>query len=48
MAAKDVFFADKARQQMLAGVNILADAVKATSVQRAATSSLKNPSAHRL
>ena len=30
MAAKDVHFGDKARQQMLAGVNVLADAVKAT------------------
>ena len=30
MSAKDVHFGDKARQQMLAGVNILADAVKAT------------------
>jgi chaperonin GroEL len=30
MAAKDVIFADDARQRMLAGVNILADAVKAT------------------
>jgi chaperonin GroEL len=30
MAAKDVFFGDSARQRMLAGVNILADAVKAT------------------
>jgi chaperonin GroEL len=30
MAAKDVFFADEARQRMLAGVNVLADAVKAT------------------
>ncbi|MFT4768107.1 MAG: chaperonin GroEL [Glaciecola sp.] len=30
MAAKDVFFADEARHRMLAGVNILADAVKAT------------------
>jgi chaperonin GroEL len=30
MSAKDVFFADEARQRMLAGVNILADAVKAT------------------
>jgi chaperonin GroEL len=30
MSAKDVFFADDARQSMLAGVNILADAVKAT------------------
>jgi chaperonin GroEL len=30
MAAKDVFFGDKARQRMLVGVNTLADAVKAT------------------
>jgi len=30
MSAKDVFFGDKARHRMLAGVNILADAVKAT------------------
>jgi len=30
MAAKDVHFGDKARQQMLKGVNVLADAVKAT------------------
>ena len=30
MAAKDVFFGDKARAGMLKGVNILADAVKAT------------------
>ncbi len=30
MSAKDVYFGDKARQRMLAGVNILADAVKAT------------------
>ena len=30
MAAKDVFFGDDARQRMLTGVNILADAVKAT------------------
>ena len=28
MAAKDVFFGDKARAGMLEGVNILADAVK--------------------
>jgi chaperonin GroEL len=28
--AKDVLFADDARQKMLAGVNILADAVKTT------------------
>ena len=30
MAAKDVHFGDRARQQMLKGVNVLADAVKAT------------------
>jgi len=30
MAAKDVFFGDHARSQMLKGVNVLADAVKAT------------------
>ena len=30
MAAKDVLFGDSARQKMLAGVNVLADAVKAT------------------
>ena len=30
MSAKDVYFGDEARQRMLAGVNILADAVKAT------------------
>jgi chaperonin GroEL len=30
MAVKDVFFGDEARSQMLRGVNVLADAVKAT------------------
>jgi chaperonin GroEL len=30
MAAKDVFFGDDARSRMLKGVNVLADAVKAT------------------
>ena len=30
MAAKDVYFGDEARQSMLRGVNVLADAVKAT------------------
>ena len=30
MTAKDVFFGDKARSRMLNGVNLLADAVKAT------------------
>ena len=38
MAAKDVFFGDKARAGMLEGVNILADAVKATLGPKAATS----------
>ena len=30
MAAKEVKFCDSARKKMLAGVNVLADAVKAT------------------
>ena len=30
MTAKDVKFGDSARQRMLAGVNVLADAVKVT------------------
>ena len=30
MAAKDVIFGDDARQRMLKGINVLADAVKAT------------------
>ena len=30
MAAKDVYFGDDARSHMLKGVNVLADAVKAT------------------
>ena len=30
MAAKDVIFGDEARQRMLRGINVLADAVKAT------------------
>ena len=30
MAAKEVKFGDSARKKMLAGVNVLADAVKAT------------------
>ena len=30
MASKEVKFGDSARQRMLAGVNVLADAVKAT------------------
>ena len=35
MAAKDVNFGDKARAGMLEGVNILADAVKATLISPA-------------
>ena len=31
MAAKEVKFGDSARKKMLVGVNVLADAVKATS-----------------
>ena len=30
MAAKEIMFSEKGREQILAGVNILADAVKAT------------------
>jgi len=37
MTAKDVRFGDSARQRMLKGVNVLADAVKVTSVLRAVT-----------
>ena len=37
MAAKDVKFDTDARNRMLKGVNILADAVKVTSAPRAAT-----------
>ena len=38
MAAKDVRFGGDARQRMLRGVDILADAVKVRSAPRAATS----------
>ncbi len=38
MAAKDVRFASDAREKMLRGVDILADAVKSRSAPRAATS----------
>ena len=34
MAAKEVRFGDEARQRMVAGVNLLANAVKATLAQR--------------
>jgi len=45
MSAKDVFFGDKARHRMLAGVNILADAVKATLGPKGRNVILENPSA---
>ena len=38
MAAKDVKFSADARERMLRGVDILANAVKVTSAPRAATS----------
>ena len=38
MAAKEVMFGDSARARMVAGINILADAVKVTPARRAATS----------
>ena len=38
MAAKDVKFHEPARHKIVAGVNILADAVKVTSARKAATS----------
>ena len=47
MAAKDVKFDTDARNSMLKGVNILADAVKVTWAPRAATWFSTNPSAHR-
>lgn len=37
MAAKDVKFGNDARVKMLRGVNVLADAVKVTSVRKAVT-----------
>jgi len=37
MAAKEVRFGDDSRQRMFRGVNILANAVKATLAPRAAT-----------
>ena len=35
MPSKDVFFGDEARSRMLAGVNVLSDAVKATLAEDA-------------
>ena len=43
MAAKDVKFSQDARERMLRGVDILANAVKVTLVRRAATSSSTSP-----
>lgn len=37
MAAKEVLFGDSARKKMLKGVNVLADAVKATWARKAVT-----------
>ena len=37
MAAKEVKFGDSARKKMLTGVNVLADAVKATLGPKAVT-----------
>jgi chaperonin GroEL len=42
--AKDVFFGDEARSRMLAGVNILADAVKTTLGPKGLTRSWTSPS----
>ena len=47
MAAKDVKFGSDARAKMLEGVDILANAVKVTLVQRAVTLLSKNLSARR-
>jgi hypothetical protein len=46
MAAKEVVFADEARQRMFKGVNILANAVKATLGPRGETPSSIRVSAH--
>ena len=45
MAAKDVRFGESARHRMVAGVNILANAVKVTLGPRAATWCWTAPSA---
>ena len=47
MAAKDVKFSADARERMLRGVDILANAVKVTLGPRAATSSSRSRSARR-
>ena len=47
MAAKDVRFAVDARDRMLRGIDILADAVKVTPVPRAATSCSTRATARR-
>ena len=47
MAAKDVKFDTDARNRMLNGVNILADAVKVTLGPKAVTLFSTNPLAHR-
>ena len=47
MAAKDVKFDTDARNRMLKGVNILADAVKVPWARKAATWCSTNLSAHR-
>ena len=44
--AKDVKFGDSARQKLLGGVNVLADAVKVTLDQKDAMSFSTSPSGH--
>jgi chaperonin GroEL (HSP60 family) len=46
MAGKELKYGVKARESILAGVNILADAVKVTLVPKVVMYSLRNPSAH--
>jgi chaperonin GroEL len=45
MAAKEILFGLKARDSMMRGVNVLADAVSCTLGPRAATSSSRKASA---
>ena len=47
MSAKDIKFGGDARQRMLRGVDILADAVKVTLGPKGRNVVLENPSAHR-
>lgn len=47
MAAKEVKFGDSARKKMLVGVNVLADAVKATLGPKGRNVVLTSPSALR-